>query len=155
MGRNKTPDAMKIARGTDKPSRMTGDLGVPVLDFVSPPKFLTGDAKKIFEQTARQLCACRVLTALDVEQLAMYAMNLGKAVEAEKKIKKEGAVIKVKTKFGEMQIVSPWMKVQKDAMSMAAALAQQFGLTPVSRIRIAQMVPPAKKDEDPFAEYED
>lgn len=155
MGRNKTPDAMKIARGTDKPSRMTGDLGVSVLDSVSPPKFLTGDAKKIFEQTARQLCAYRVLTALDVEQLAVYAMNLGRAVEAEKKLKKEGAVVTVKTKFGDMEVVNPWMKVQKDAISASTALAQQFGLTPVSRIRIAQMVSPAKEDEDPFAEYED
>jgi P27 family predicted phage terminase small subunit len=81
-------------------------------------------------------------------------MNLGRALEAEKKMKKEGAVIKVQTKQGSMQMVSPWFKVQKDCISAASAIAQQFGLTPVSRMRIAQMLQPKQEEKDPFAEFD-
>ena len=156
MGRNKIPDALKVARGTDQPCRMAGDtVGVQPLTAVKAPKILKGYAKKVYEQTAAQLCCCRILTALDLEQLVMYAINVGRAVEAEEKMSKEGAVIDVTTKFGTMKIVSPWMKVQKDSISIASAIAQQFGLTPVSRLKIAQMMVPEKKNnEDPFAEFD-
>ena len=154
MGRPKIPDSLKVIRGTDQPVRMSGESDVPVLEKVKAPTFLTGDAKKIFEGVAARLCACRILTEFDIEQLAMYAINMGRALEAEKKMKKEGAVIKVQTKMGSMQLVSPWFKVQKDSISAASAIAQQFGLTPVSRMRIAQMLQPKKEEEDPFSEFE-
>ena len=154
MGRNRLPDAVKVARGTDQPCRMSGDAGVSVLDSVKAPAFLSGAAKKIFEETAFQLCSCRVLTALDVEQLSMYALNVGRAIEAEKAIKKEGAVITVKTKYDQVPAVNPWVKIQKDAISVSSAIAAQYGLTPVSRMRIAQMVAPEKKEKDPFEEFD-
>lgn len=154
MGRPKIPDSLKVIRGTDQPVRMSGESDVPVLTDVKAPKFLTGDAKKIFEQTAGRLCACRVLTELDIEQLAMYAINMGRALEAETKMKKEGTVVSVQTKQGKMQMVSPWFKIQKECLSAASSIAQQFGLTPVSRMRVAQMLQPKQKDEDPFAEFE-
>lgn len=154
MGRNRLPDAVKVARGTDQPCRMSGDAGVSVLDSVKAPTFLTGDAKKIFEQTAQQLCNCRVLTALDVEQLSMYALNVGRAIEAEKAIRKQGAVIKIVTRYDSIPTVNPWVKIQKDAISISSAIAAQYGLTPVSRMRIAQMVAPEKKEKDPFEEFD-
>lgn len=155
MGRNRTSDALKIAHGTDKPSRMTGDIGIAVLDSVKAPAFLAGLAKKVFEETAQQLCNCRVLTMMDVEQLAMYAINVGRAIEAEKAIRKEGAIIKIQTRYDSVPAANPWLKIQKDAISTASAIAVQYGLTPVSRIRIAQMATPEKKEKDPFAEFED
>ena len=154
MARPKIPDALKVMRGTDQPVRMSGESDVPVLESVKAPTFLTGDAKKIFEGIAARLCSCRILTAFDIEQLAMYAMNMGRALEAEKMMKKEGAVIIVQTKQGSMQMVSPWFKVQKDCISAASTIAQQFGLTPVSRMRIAQMLQPKKEEEDPFSEFD-
>ena len=154
MGRSKLPDAVKVARGTDQPCRMSGDVGVSVLNSVKAPAFLAGVAKKVFEETAQQLCNCRVLTMLDVEQLAMYAINVGRAIEAEKAIRKEGAVINVQTKHDKVPMVNPWVKVQKDAIATASAIAAQYGLTPVSRVRIAQMAAPEKKDKDPFEEFD-
>lgn len=155
MGRNRLPDAVKIARGTDQPCRMSGEIGVSVLDSVKAPAFLTGLAKKVFEETSQQLCSCRVLTMLDVEQLAMYAINVGRAIEAEKAIRKEGAIIKIATKYDNIPTPNPWLKIQKDAISMASTIAVQYGLTPVSRIRIAQMAAPEEKNKDPFVEFED
>ena len=154
MGRPKIPDSLKVIRGTDQPVRMSGSSDVPVLEKVKAPTFLTGDAKKIFEGVAARLCACRILTEFEIEQLAMYAINMGRALEAERKMKKEGAVIEVQTKMGSMQLVSPWFKVQKECLSAASSIAQQFGLTPVSRMRVAQMLQPKQKEEDPFAEFE-
>lgn len=155
MGRNKLPDAVKIARGTDQPCRMSGEVGVSVLDAVKAPAFLAGLAKKVFEQTAQQLCNCRVLTSLDVEQLAMYSINVGRAIEAEKAIRSEGAVIQIQTKYDQVPTVNPWIKIQKDAITTASAIAGQYGLTPVSRVRIAQMAAPEQKEKDPFAEFEE
>lgn len=155
MGRNKIPDALKIARGTDQPCRMSGEVGVVPLTSVKAPKFLKGYAKKVYEQTAQQLCSCRILTAWDLEQLSMYAINVGRAVEAEEKLSKEGAVVTVKTKQGSISAPSPWFKIQKESIAVATTIAQQFGLTPVSRVRIAQMLTPGKeKNEDPFVEFE-
>ena len=154
MGRNRLPDAVKVARGTDQPCRMSGDAGVSVLDSVKAPLYLKGTSKKVFEQTAAQLCNCRVLTALDIEQLSMYAINVARAIEAEEALRKEGAVIKMTTRYDIVPIVNPWVKIQKDAISISSAIAAQYGLTPVSRMRIAQMVAPPKKEKDPFEEFD-
>jgi P27 family predicted phage terminase small subunit len=51
-------------------------------------------------------------------------------------------------------MLNPWLKIQKEAIAQASAIAQQFGLTPVSRMKIAQMLQPKKEEEDPFSEFE-
>lgn len=156
MGRPKIPDSLKVIRGTDQPVRMSGESDVPVLTAVKAPKFLKGDSKKIFEQVTKQLCACRVLTALDLDQLSLYAITVGRVLEAEKELDKMGKIITVKNPDGTYSppMLNPWLKIQKEAIAQASAIAQQFGLTPVSRMKIAQMLQPKKEEEDPFSEFE-
>lgn len=138
-------DAMKVARGTDQPCRMSGDDGVPKLTdvgqimSVSKSKLLpTKRSREIFKKKANQLIGMRVLTELDLEHLAVYANSLdvlfscldGMRRPVQERYDKHGNLV------GYIQ--PPELGIYKQMVDHVNRIGGEFGFTPVSRQRIQQ-----------------
>ncbi len=155
-GRKPSPDALKVAHGTDQPCRMSGDDGVPKLTdvdqimSVSKSKLLpTKRSREIFKKKANQLIGMRVLTELDLEHLAVYANSLdvlfscleGMRRPVQERYDKHGNLV------GYIQ--PPELSIYKQMVDHVNRIGGEFGFTPVSRQRINQG--PAE-ESDPLAD---
>lgn len=144
-GRKSLPDAVKIMRGTDQPCRMSGDDGITKITDVNQIKSVAGlkllptkRAKAIFKQKANQLIGLRVLTILDIEQLAVYANSLdvlfdcldGMRRPAIKKIDKDGNLVGY--------VTPPEVALYSKMVEHVNRIGSEYGFTPVSRQRIKQ-----------------
>lgn len=153
-GRKPLPDAVKVMRGTDQPCRMAGATDgveritdVKQITSAANLKLLpTKRAKDIFKQKANQLIALRILTDLDLEQLAVYANSLdvlfscleGMRNPAIPKLDKHGCIIGY--------VPPPELPLYKQMVEIVNRIGAEFGFTPVSRQRINQG-PSDEKDE--------
>lgn len=152
------PDSVKKARGTDQPCRMSGD---EVFELVSQdckaPAYLDKEAKKIFKALSERLIMQRLLSPLDLEQLAIYSLNYSRILKAEKMIREEGEVVLIKDEDGNLlrQEENVWLKVQKDAMKMTNMIGTQFGFSPLSRVKLASLVKSDGAQKDDFSDFEE
>lgn len=157
MGRPRTSNAIKQLRGTDQPCRMADELPVAPIDRISPPAWLSPTAKRVFREKSAQLCACRVMTMLDADTLALYAESLATAIEATRHLKKDGIIVIVRDKDDNIvgQSTNLWHDVQKKAIKQATEIGAMFGFSPVSRLRLAQLAAPAPEKKNEFEEFEE
>lgn len=154
-GRKKLPDTLKSLRGTDQPCRMAGDAAPAGTAVVSLPRSgLKGTAKKLFEVVATELIHNRLLDVVGVDLVVAYAREMGLYHDMMRETEKEGYTIEVETKSGTTTVVNPKRKVAESALANAKALAAEFGLTPVSRNRVAALMS-GNAPKDDFAEFEE
>lgn len=156
-GRPAMPDELKRLRGTDQPCRMSGDSdleGLNYLDKVASPAWLTTEGKRIFRAKSRQLSALRMLTDMDIDQLAIYASSYAMVMEAIEALQKEGAVIVSETENGVRREANPYNKIYHDNIKVVNQIGSQFGFTPVSHVTIISKLPgkpsATKNDFDDF-----
>lgn len=159
MGRNALPEELKELRGTAKKCRKPAASGSKTgacrpLTKVTAPAWLSPEARKVFDQTARMLISWKVLTRLDVNLLAAYATAYANLVKADKDLAEHGYLNTTVGKNGVEVKMHPAAKWFKDLLDSINKLGAQFGLSPVSRRSIA---PPTSNDEkakdaDPFDE---
>ena len=157
MGRNKLPDNVKVMRGTAQPCRLTGGQNFELATGYTIPAHLDKDAKKVFKSIAERMLMNRLLSTLDFEQLEIYAINYARCVKAEKMIKMEGEVVLIKDEDGNLlrQEENVWLKIQKDAIKVINAIGGQFGMSPVSRVKLASLLKAEKEQKDDFSEYDE
>lgn len=157
MGRHKLPDNVKIARGTAQPCRMTGDEQFDLAGSFTVPAHLDKDAKKIYKSVAERMMMQRLLSVLDFEQLELYAISYARCLKAERMIRKEGEVVLIKDEDGNLlrQEENVWIKIQKDSMKMINTIGTQFGMSPMSRVKLASLLKTDKKQKDDFSEFEE
>jgi P27 family predicted phage terminase small subunit len=131
-GRRPTPTAIKA---------LNGNRGKRALNRNEPkftgtpdcPPHLNKVAKDEWERISVELSAAGVLTNVDRAALAAYCAAYSRWVEAEKAIKKDGAVT-VSPKGYQMQ--SPWVGIANTSLAMMHKYLVEFGATPSSRSRI-------------------
>ncbi|WP_075214464.1 phage terminase small subunit P27 family [Mongoliimonas terrestris] len=93
-----------------------------------PPAWLSKDAKAEWKRVAPILVNERkVLTVADLVCFQNYCLAAGEVAEASRIIAAEGLTIGGKK--------HPAVTIRKDAMNQARLLANELGLTPVSRSR--------------------
>ena len=150
-GRKKIPDSIKELRGTNQPCRMSGETNInPVEDFmeISDAKGLsvlkTKRAKDIFKEKANQLIQLKVLTNMDLEQLAIYAHNVDMMFTCMTELKKyKFKEVKDKNQ-NTVTIENPYLKLYKDLIPLINKMASEFGFSPVSRMKFNHK--PEEKD---------
>jgi phage terminase small subunit len=119
-GAKPQPDAMKIAKGETRPSRLSGDNVVefPTADRVpDPPEWLTNsDACALWSETAGVLFAQKVLATADVHALGHLCQLHGEVVDGYRR------------------------RIQPTAatLSQLRMYFAEFGLTPSSRTRVSK-----------------
>lgn len=93
------------------------------------------------------LGAANLLTQVDQTALAAYCQTYSRWLDAEKQLRKFGAVIKSPTGF---PLLNPYVTLVKTYMSQMHRLLVEFGMTPSSRSRLRVAKP---TETDPLDEY--
>jgi P27 family predicted phage terminase small subunit len=140
-GRKPIPTNLKLIRGTARPHRMNKDE--PPACAPEPPAHLDNRARSKFTEMAEMLARCGVMTELDRDALARYAVIWCRWIDAEAEIKRKGSI--VKTEGGNI-IQSPYLAVANRCHRQLAQLEAEFGLTPSSRSRVRASVPSIESD---------
>ena len=142
-GRKAIPNEIKALRGTDQPCRMKDEVSVDRIQYFfekipknSPLK--TKRAKKIFIEKANQLVASKILTAMDLEQLSMYAYSVDVVYQAMEAIGEMGHFQEIHDENGYLlrYVENPYLKLFRDHVKIANEIGANFGFSPVSRQKI-------------------
>jgi P27 family predicted phage terminase small subunit len=150
-GRKPIPTTLKLIRGTARPHRINKDEPMPPVSVPEPPAHLEDRARAKFAEMAGMLARCGVMTELDRDALARYAVIWCRWIDAEAEIKRKGPI--VKTEGGNI-IHSPYLAVANRCHRQLAQLEGEFGLTPSSRSRVRSS-PPQAADDAIAAKYFD
>ena len=149
-GRKQISNELKTLRGTDQPVRMKDEILVEKLVNVSPPKYIkTRRAKKIFKDKSNQLIHLKLLTAIDVELLAIYCNSLDMVLIAIDELA-DGELVEQHTdmKTGAVKYTTnPYLKIYKEMVEMVNKIGSEFGFSPISRQRLAATKTDKKKDD--------
>ncbi|MEK6676616.1 MAG: phage terminase small subunit P27 family [Planctomycetota bacterium] len=128
---------LRCAKGSAKmPERMGGDERV----------------RAVWEEIAPGLIERGLLTVLDEAAFRRYCWAEATHRTAAEHLATEGWVI---TNSRGRKIINPWVRIESSAMSVLLKLAQEFGMTPVSRARLGPvMIPeqPVRTDKSRFFE---
>jgi P27 family predicted phage terminase small subunit len=89
-----------------------------------------------------------IMTELDANAIARFAVVWCRWVDAENEIKKRGPVVKT---VADNVIQNPFLAVANKCLLQMAQIESEFGLTPSSRSRIRMEMP--SDTVDPFEEY--
>jgi P27 family predicted phage terminase small subunit len=148
------PVSIRKLRGETRPSLIGGE-GVfepEALEVVpEPPKFLPRGARSVWRRVAPDLVRYRIISALDLDLLAHYAMAVDLARRAAEEIdvlsggsitvQQLIAVRKSKDEDVEDEVVAqvvtkPAFKAWREAVAEVRRLAGEFGLTPAIRASV-------------------
>jgi P27 family predicted phage terminase small subunit len=143
-GRKPTPTQLRRLRGN--PGRRplpANEAEAPVSDKVPrPPARLKAEARQEWCRIAPLLHNAGLLTKLDTRALEGYCVNYGRWVEAEEEIRRTGMVIR--SPKG-VPMLSPFVRVAREAHQAWSKVILEFGMTPSSRSRVT-VTKPEKKD---------
>ncbi len=101
------------------------------------PKWLSGEAKKVWKDVIRKLSAARILTGLDLFTIARYADLSAGYIELCSLVE----LFRGKPEYA--SIYNAKQKLHKELL----AVEKSFGMTPDSRERVRTVTPPDEKDE--------
>ena len=132
-GRKPTPTNLRLIRGTDRPDRMNPDEPVVPVTVPDPPDHLTDDEKAVFLTRAKMLAGMRVMSDVDVDALAMYAVSFCRMVRADKKVHEQGEVLLSPKNY---PIQNPNLAIANKARDECRRLLAEFGMTPSSRTKV-------------------
>ncbi len=131
MARRPKPTALKVLAGT-RSDRVNAAEPVAPVGAVAPDH-LDDLARAEWSRIAPILDSMRVLTAADSSALAIYCQTYSRWAQAEDKIRERGLI--ELTEKGQ-PLVSPYVRIARDAMAQCQRMLAEFGCTPSSRSRI-------------------
>jgi P27 family predicted phage terminase small subunit len=135
------PIHLKLVKGTLRKSRMarTGPQPAPGrLD--DPPDFLCAPALAEWRRLAPDLTRLGYLTPLDRAVFAAYCQSYGRWAQAESALAAADLITTTPNGFGSPH---PLVAIGRRAASDMLRYAAELGLTPIARLRLAEVVPPA------------
>ena len=157
-GRKKTPDNIKIIRGTFRDDRANKNVPTPDNDVARSPSWLPVEAREYFGVLKERLDGINLASRTYTEMLAMAAQRLAEIEHLNKIIFKEGQTY-ISTKLdknGEpvVDMVKPHPAVaqRSEAMRHLQSLLSEFGLSPaaVGKVSVSDA---SKKTENPYKKY--
>lgn len=142
-GRKPTPTHLKLVRGNPgKRALPKKDAEIPVvIEEVSPPPFLSDDAKVEWGRMMQALVALKLVSSLDRAAFAAYCQAYGRWAQAERSLASmrerdpHSAGLLVKT-TGDNIVQNPLVGIANKAMSDMVRYAAEFGMTPSARVRL-------------------
>ncbi len=151
-GRKKIPDQLKIAKGTNQPSRMDSSLEVheKIDHLPRAPSWVAKDGKKIYKAITEYLGSIGILTVNNLPMIVAYSNELGKYMEYEKQSKGQRILIKIDQQKNKIPYQNPLIKMANDALVNAMKIGQEFGITPQAQSRIMALLKTVKDVNDEF-----
>lgn len=162
MAKKKLPDEIKKMRGTDQICRMSDEKNIPISKITSldrAPAWMNSYGKKIYKQLGDTLLTANVLlNEANMYMFTMLCQEMGKYVELQRDIKKEGYVINIfqtvedeetgeKTETLVSSKTNPKVRISTNAFNNVRLMANEFGLTPSSLASIASNIGSSSVDE--------
>ena len=148
-GRPPKPTALKKLGGNAGKRAINKSEPRPAHKRPSCPKHLTGEAKKEWNRTSKQLFELGLLTELDRAALAAYCQAWAQWVQAQEEMRKPTFKMIEVTESG-YPVASPWLNVAAQAMKQMKTFLTEFGMTPSSRSRVTVVTEP---EADPYEAY--
>lgn len=132
------PRARRVLEGVPGHRRLPPDI-TPTGD-AEMPRHLAGEAKTEWERVIGELRRLGLATSLDRAALAGYCQSWARWVEAERQIRRYGAIIKSPSGF---PMQSPYLGVANMALKQMREFLVEFGMTPAARTRVESEEVPA------------
>lgn len=117
---------------------------------VHPPASLPREAVKIWKRLIPELKKANLLSNLDMDALVRYCVAEMMYHRAVKQCVKEGFT--VENRYGET-VIHPEAKMINELSRLLSVMAQQFGLTPVGRLRMRAPVPSKSQKEESLEHF--
>lgn len=134
-GPHPKPNALRQLAGQPlKPNTPIPQAGVPTC-----PNWLKGEAKSEWRRVVAELVAIPdLLTLVDRSVLASYCQHYARWREAERAIDKDGSIIDIIGKHGEVvaKQPSPWVGISHKECELMTKAGDRLGLNPSSRSSI-------------------
>ena len=137
-GRKPLPTKLKMLKGTAQKCRVNPNEPELAPALPEPPAFLGETAREEWLRKAPVLARMGVLTEGDDAALAAYCQAFERFVEAERKIRQSGLLIKT---TGGNVIQNPLVGVANRAIEIMHKFLTEFGLTPASRAKVKVATP--------------
>ena len=127
------PTNLKVLRGN--PGRRPLNENEPKPRALPPtrPAWLTGEAKKKWEEVVPELERLGLLTIVDGAALAGFCQSWKDFVECARFIKKNGRTFKTDNGY---VVQRPEVAIAQKALQAVKAFGAEFGLTPSARVRL-------------------
>lgn len=152
-GRKPISNELKVLKGTDQPCRMRDEVRYERITRIpNPPKYFNNHSKRIYKTTTQQLAERGILDVVNINAVIMYAGEMGKYMEAQEILDKEGRILTEYTKFGEKKYRNPLDKMASEYYSNAVRLACELGVTPASASKVKEKPREEKDDFDMISE---
>ena len=106
--------------------------------------------KKVYKITAQQLADQGILNVVNINAVMMYANEMGKYIEAEKKLSEsenDRVVKEISDKGGVRYVRNPLDKMASEYLANAKMWAVELGITPASASKVKMG---EKKEKDPL-----
>ncbi len=130
-GRKPKPRALRLLEGKPGHRPLPPDIKPP--GDAEMPEHLEGESKIEWNRVIGQLRTLGLATSLDRAALAGYCVSWARWVEAEKALKRYGAIVKAPTGY---PMQSPYLGVANQALKLMREFLVEFGMTPVARTRV-------------------
>jgi P27 family predicted phage terminase small subunit len=141
-GRKPVPTHLKLLRGNPAKRELGSEPQPERLEQPSQaPAFLLPEAKAEWKRLAPELVELGLLTSLDLQTFAIYCQAFGRAEQAERIFAETGGALTIRGARGG-EIVNPLLRIARDAGNEAMRIGAEFGLSPLSRLRLTGIAPP-------------
>jgi len=132
-GPKPTPRNLRLVKGIDRKDRINTDEPEVEVTIPDPPDHLTEEEADKFREMGAKLARMRVMSDADVDALALYCVAFLRMVEADKRIRETGMMIKSPKGY---PIQNPFLAISNRARKDCQSILAEFGMTPSSRTRV-------------------
>ena len=146
-GRKPVPTALKRLRGNPGKRPLPTQEPRPRVVAITPPEWVTAEARAEWDRVAPMLLRLGVLTEADGSALLVYCRTWQQWFDAQQGLAKTGLLIKSPSGY---PIVNPLVGIANKTLANLTKLLIEFGMTPSSRARVKGSEPEA---HDPFEEF--
>lgn len=144
---------VKKAKGTLKNDKKHAGLVLPAIDSIpEPPVHLGEFGKAVWFKTLNVLLPEKTVSEIDLKVYEEYCYQFDLIEALRPEMDKGGVLPIVNNGGGQSMIKNPAFTVYADCVDRVHKLAQQFGLTPLSRSKIAPSHKPKEKSPESKAE---
>ena len=149
-GRKPKPPALRLVTGN--PGRRPIKATPRPQGQAARPAGLSPGATAEWRRLAPRLTALGLLTPADRAFFAAYCEAVATWAEANEKLRAIGALV---LDSNSRPIKNPWLRVRAEAAAELRQFGAEFGLSPVSRVRLDDQAPGdgSRSNNDPAARY--
>lgn len=148
-GRKKTPDHLKLVKGTAQKCRMNPEAPAANVGTATAPAWLSERAAELFDQISATLLGMGIASPDDQHVLSLAASRIEEVEILTAVIEDAGRTYQTEAGLWKAR---PEVAMRNEAMRHTQSLLAEFGLTPAARSKVSAGKPAEK---NPFGALDD